>query len=155
PGWDTWLFSPLKGSGPTHPTSVESSVQAYVDAGVPRTRLGLGIGLFGKYYYPPVSGPRQKQSGGGGGDDNFDNYKNFAKKGLLDNPIGTYVWDDAAQAGYYVFSPPVTYQKAAWAKTETIGMLTAEEARGIAAKGAWARAGNCGGAIVWAINYGY
>jgi len=155
PGWETWLFSALKGSGPTHPTSVESSVQAYVDAGVPRSRLGMGIGLFGKYYYPPVTGPRQPQTGGGGGDDNYDNFKNFQKKGLLDHPSGTYVWDDAAQAGYYLYSPPVTYQKASGSKVETIGMLTAEEPRGIAAKGAWARAGNCGGAIVWTINYGY
>lgn len=30
-GWDTWLWAALKGAGPTHPTSIESSIQAYVD----------------------------------------------------------------------------------------------------------------------------
>jgi GH18 family chitinase len=155
PGWQTWLFSALKGFGPTYPTSVDSSIQAYVDAGVPRTKIGMGIGLYGKYYYPPVTAPRQAHTGGGGGDDNFDNYRNFKKKGLLDNPNGTYVWDEAAQAGYYTYSPPVDYQKMSKSKVETISMLTVEDPRGIAAKGAWARAKNCGGTIVWTINYGY
>jgi GH18 family chitinase len=153
-GWQTWLFSALKGAGAQHPSSVESSIQAYVDAGVPRTRLGMGIGLYGRYYYPPVTGPRQPLTGGGGGDDNTDNYRNFQRRGLLDSPSGTYVWDEEAQSGYYVYSPPTTYQKTARAKPETISMLTTEEPRSIAAKGAWARAGNCGGTIVWTINYG-
>jgi GH18 family chitinase len=154
-GWQTWFFSPLKGAGPTHPTSVESSVQAYVDAGVSRSRIGMGIGLYGKYYYPPLAGPREAQPRGGGGDDAYDNYRTFYRNGLLNHANGTYVWDDEAQAGYYRYSPPVTYQKARWAKPETISMLTVEEPRGIAAKGAWARTGNCGGTIVWTINYGY
>jgi GH18 family chitinase len=154
-GWESWLFSALKGAGPTHPTSIESSVQAYVDAGVPRRRIGMGIGLFGKYYYPPVTGPRQPQTAGGGGDDNIDNYKVFARNGLLTHPQATYVWDEVAQAGYYVYSPPVVYRKTPNAKPEMVSMLTMEDARGIAAKGAWTRAGNCGGTIVWTINYGY
>jgi GH18 family chitinase len=154
PGWQTWLFSALKGASPSHPTSVESSIQAYVDAGVPRERLGMGIGLYGRYYYPPVTGPRQPLTAGGGGDDNFDNYRTFHRNGLLDHPSGTYVWDEEAQAGYFVYSPPVTYQKTSRSKPETISMLTTEEARTIMAKGTWARAGNCGGTIVWTINYG-
>jgi hypothetical protein len=114
----------------------------------------MGIGLYGRYYYPPVTGPRQALTAGGGGDDNFDNYRNFQRKGLLDHPGGTFVWDEGAESGYYVYSPPATYQKAQSARPETVSMLTTEEPRSIAVKGAWARAGNCGGTIVWTINYG-
>ena len=95
------------------------------------------------------------RAAGGGEQDSMDNYRNFRNKGLLDHPNGTYVWDEAAQTGYYSYSPPVIYQKRPTAKQETISMLTLEEPRSIAAKGAWARAGNCGGTIVWTINYGY
>jgi GH18 family chitinase len=154
-GWQTWLFSALTGEGPRHPTSVASSVQAYADAGVPRKKIGIGLGLYGKYYYPPVTGPRQPLSAGGGGQDSMDNYRTFRNKGLLDHANGTYVWDEEAQTGYYSYSPPVIYQKRPTAKEETVSMLTLEEPRNIAAKGAWARAGNCGGTIVWTINYGY
>lgn len=155
-GWQTWLFGALKGAAPTHPTSVETSIQAYVDAGVPRGKLGMGIGFYGNYYFPPISGPRQANPGnGGGGDDNTDNYRNFHAQGLLDHPNGTYVWDDAAQTGYYRYSPAVSFQKASWAPVVSISMLTTEDPRSIAAKGAWAREGGCGGTIVWTINYGY
>ena len=59
------------------------------------------------------------------------------------------------QTGYYRYSPPVSYQKASWAVVESISMLITEDLQSIAAKGAWAKAGNCGGTIVWTINYGY
>lgn len=154
-GWQTWFFSALRGAGPAHPTSVESSIQAYVNAGVPRTRLGMGIGLFGSYYYAPVSGPRQPHTGGGGGNDNYENYANFHQQGLLGHANGSFVWDDAAAAGYFRYTPPAEYRRAPGAAAERISMLTLEEPRGIAAKGTWARAGNCGGTIVWTINYGY
>lgn len=153
-GWQTWLFSPLKGAGPSHPTSVESSIRAYVDAGVPRSKLGMGIGLFGSYYYPPVNGPRQAHTGGGGSDDNYDNFARFYRTGMLSHPSGAYVWDEAAEAGYYRYSPPAAYRTGSGA-TVSIGMLTTDDERSIASKGAWARAGNCGGTIVWTINYGY
>jgi len=155
PGWQTWLFAALKGAGPTHPTSVESSIKAYADAGVPRTKLGMGIGLFGNYYYPPVSAPRQANSGQGGGNDNYDNFAHFHRSGLLSHPNGTYVWDQAAETGYYRYSPPVAHRARPEMPSVLISVLTTEEERSIAAKGAWARAGNCAGTIVWTLNYGW
>jgi chitinase len=154
-GWETWFFGALEGHGPTHPTSIAGSIQRYVDAGVPRSKLGMGIGLYGNYYSPPVTDPRQPISSLGGGDDNYDTWSNFHDKGLFNHPNGTYVWDQQAQTGYYVYSPPAKYQKASWAQVDDISMLTTEDLQSIAAKGAWARAGNCGGTIVWTINYGY
>ncbi|HQR29441.1 MAG TPA: glycoside hydrolase family 18 protein [Anaeromyxobacteraceae bacterium] len=51
-GWKTWFFSALKGEGPSTPTSVRSTVDGYVRAGVPRSKIGIGIGLYGMNYAP-------------------------------------------------------------------------------------------------------
>lgn len=148
-GWQTWLWSPLKGAAAATPTSIESSIQGYVDAGVPRSKLGLGLGLYGGGYGPPVTGPGQAIAGYWGGDDNVSNYRDLYANGMLGGAGATYVFDSVAQAGYYVYSPARTYHGA------TVSMLITEDLQSIAAKGAWARAGNCAGAIVWTINYGY
>jgi GH18 family chitinase len=148
-GWDTWLWAALKGAGPSYPSSVESSIQGYVAAGVPRSKLGMGLGLYGGGYGPPVTGPRQTIAGEWGGDDNTYNYRDFYNQGMLGGAGATYVFDATAQTGYYRYSPARTY------RGNTVSVLVTEDEQSIAAKGAWARAGNCGGTIVWAINYGY
>lgn len=52
PGWKTWFFSALKGEGPSTPMSIRSTVDGYVRAGVPRSKIGIGIGLYGMNYAP-------------------------------------------------------------------------------------------------------
>ena len=146
-GWETWLWAPLKGAGPTHPTSIESSIQAYVDAGVPRAKMGMGLGLYGSGYAPPVSGPRQTVSAAYYWPDYAATWADLYEKGMLSQ--GSYRFDATAQAGYYTYSPARSYQGS------TVSMLITEDLQSIAAKGAWAKAGNCGGTIVWVINYGW
>jgi hypothetical protein len=145
-GWQTWLWAALKGAGPTHPTSIESSIQAYVDAGVPRSKLGMGLGLYGGGYAPPVTGPRQTISTEYFWSDYSATWADLYEKGMLSSG---YQFDTAAQTGYYAYSSPRTYQG------NSVSMLITEDLQSIAAKGAWAKAGNCGGTIVWVINYGY
>ena len=58
-GWQSWHSSPLAGESPTTPESIESSVQAYLKAGLPAAKLGLGIGFFGLCYTLPVTAPMQ------------------------------------------------------------------------------------------------
>jgi GH18 family chitinase len=146
-GWDTWLWAALKGAEATHPTSVESSIKAYVDAGVPRGKMGMGLGLYGGGYTPPVTGPRQAVGGTWGGDDNVNTWRDFYGQGMFSG--GAYTFDTAAQTGYYTYSPAKSY------RGTNVSMLISEDPQSIAAKGAWAKAGNCGGTIVWTINYGY
>jgi GH18 family chitinase len=146
-GWKTWLFGPLKGAGPSYPSSIESSIQGYVDAGVPRSKIGFGIGLYGNGYTPPVTGPRQTISTMWGGDDSSNTWEDFYSRGMFSG--GTYTFDTAAQTGYYTYSPARAY------RGNSVSMLTTEDLQSIAAKGAWAKAGNAGGTIVWTINYGY
>jgi hypothetical protein len=145
-GWDTWLWAALKDAGPTHPTSIESSIQAYVDAGVPRSKMGMGLGLYASGYAAPVTGPRQAMSTQYFWSDYSATWADLYKKGMLSSG---YQFDTAAQTGYYTYSSPRTYQGNA------VTMVITEDLQSIAAKGAWAKAGNCGGTIVWVINYGY
>lgn len=46
-GWDSWLFGPLYGATPTHPSSIDSSVQRFLAVGVPAHKLGIGVGFYG------------------------------------------------------------------------------------------------------------
>ena len=68
-GWLSWHHSPLFGEAPSHPTSIASTVQAYLNAGVPRAKLGIGVGLYGLFYNNPVTGPRQAATSGSNGGD--------------------------------------------------------------------------------------
>ena len=146
-GWETWLWAALKNAGKTHPTSVDSTVQAYVDAGVPRSKLGIGLGLYSGGYAAPVTGPRQPISHQYFWTDYEGSWAALYRAGMLSSE--SYHFDAAAETGYYTYSPPRAFLG------NTVSMVITEDLQSIAAKGAWARAGNCGGAIVWTVNYGY
>ncbi len=46
PGWTVWHNNPLRGHGQVHPNSVAFTMAEYASAGTPRSRLGVGIGLY-------------------------------------------------------------------------------------------------------------
>jgi len=145
-GWDSWLFAALKGAGGTHPTSIESSIQAYVNSGVPRSKLGMGLGLYSRGYASPVSAPRQPFGAHYMWSDYQGTWAHAYRTGMLSSG---YYFDPGAETGYYSYATPRTFLG------NQVSMLITEDLQSIATKGAWARAGNCGGTIVWTINYGY
>lgn len=51
-GWDTWFFCPVFGQGPTRPVDLDSTIRGFVAAGVPASKLGIGIGFYGQNYSP-------------------------------------------------------------------------------------------------------
>ena len=57
-GWQSWYFSPIYGQTGSTPVSIDSSVQAYLAAGVPASKLGIGIGFYGDCWQG-VTGPKQ------------------------------------------------------------------------------------------------
>jgi GH18 family chitinase len=152
-GWLSWHHSPLFGAGETYPTSIESTVQAYLNAGVPRAKLGIGIGLYGVYYNHPVKGPRQSLDGMQGWMNNGDwenNYQRLVQDNAFGQPGAAYRWDDVAKQGYITYSQP-------WNRgpNTPVTYLSFEDERSIAAKGQWVREQGLGGTLVWTINYGY
>lgn len=148
-GWQSWFTSPIFGETGSTPFSLDFSVKKYVAAGVPRNRIGIGIGFFGIYYNPGVTGP----------------YQNFTRLELDDNALawnrlredgyfntGVEHWHDLSKSAYRVYSgaghrPPDGRAPA--------GLLSYENQQSIAAKGQWVRETGVGGTIIWAVNYGY
>lgn len=150
PGWTSWHHSALTDAAPTHPTAVDASVQAYVTAGVPRSKLGIGIGLYGIYYRPTVSAPRQSLGASDAQPDDVENnYRRLVAEGAFTQPGATYHWDAVAKQSYYSYSP-------AWNRygNTPITYLTYEDEQSIAAKGQWVQDNAVGGTLVWTINYG-
>jgi len=60
PGWKSWHSSALYHDDDATPTSVDVTVNAYLAAGVPAAKLGVGAGFYGLCYSPPVTGPLQR-----------------------------------------------------------------------------------------------
>ena len=126
-GWDSWLWAALKGAAPTHPTSIEASIQAYLDAGVPRGKLGMGLGLYSSGYSSPVSGPRQPMSNHYMWADYEGTWARLYRSGLLSD--ANYRFDSAAQTGYYSYATPQTFLG------NPVTMIITEDLQSIAAKG--------------------
>lgn len=149
-GWLSWHHSPLFGEAPSHPTSIASTVQAYLNAGVPRAKLGIGVGLYGLFYNNPVTGPRQAATSGSNGGDGVNNYRRLREDNAFGQPGAAYHWDDVAKQSYISYSQP-------WwrASDAPVTYLSYEDERSIAEKGKWVHEQGLGGTLVWTINYGY
>ncbi|MFS2216960.1 glycosyl hydrolase family 18 protein [Telluria sp. Tellsp104] len=155
-GWASNTFSPLTGHTPSRPVSIAGTIQAYVDAGVPRAKLGMGIGFYGANYAPPFTGPDQETDGDLGKWSVLDyrwSYTMLHKYGYLDK--GIYAWDAPTQTSYRAYPGGYTpVDRPDWSS----GYISYEEPATIAAKGAWAQSTRDGegaaGTIIWLVNYG-
>lgn len=156
-GWKSWFSGALDGEDHDgHPISIDSSVEIYERTGVPRSRIGMGIGFYGIYYGPSITGPRQSTA---------DNeiyevqdaplaYANLREMGYLTH--GRKKWDEAASSTYITYRethgeggyvPPGSGRNPA-------GMLSYEDERSIAAKAEYTWETGLGGTIIWVMNYG-
>jgi chitinase len=164
-GWDSWFSSALKGAGPGHPRDLASSIDAYVAGGVPRDRIGVGIGFFGIYYGPKITGPRQSLDAKGNtvyeDNDNDLGYGYLDRMGYTRN--GTLRWDEESQSTYRTYEqfgaqgyvPPHNSQHPLDETRVPAGFLSYEDERAIEAKGAYVKETGAGGTIIWALNYGW
>jgi GH18 family chitinase len=154
-GWQSWFSGALDGEGDGRPASIDSSIDAYVASGVPRDRIGMGIGFYGIYYGPTITGPRQDTEEAENDiyevDDNALGYANLLAMGYLDH--GTRHFDTEASSTYRVYGDG-GYVPASDPARFPAGMLSYEDEESIAAKGAYARAGGAAGTIIWTLNYG-
>src|SRR5215217_6374634 len=152
-GWQSWLSGPIYGATPSTPYDLDTSVRAYVATGVPRSKIGIGIGLFGIYYTPDIQHPRQNLNANTRLilNDVPLAYNELHKLGFLTR--GNYTFNSDFQVGYRSY--PGGYNPAGW--PDSVGMLSYENEQSIRAKGAWVRnpATAVGGTIIWTINYGW
>jgi GH18 family chitinase len=155
-GWDSWFSGALHGAEGNHPVDISSSIAAYEAAGVPRKRLGIGIGFYGIYYGPTIDVPRQPTRG----NDIYEVQDAALYYGLLDKfgylDHGKLHWDEVAKSTYRVYGERdddgfVPTQE----DRNPAGFLSYEDERSIAAKGRWVRETGVGGTIIWMVNYGW
>ncbi|MFC3713271.1 glycosyl hydrolase family 18 protein [Sphingoaurantiacus capsulatus] len=153
-GWSSWFTGPIFGATGATPIDLDSSIKAYVATGVPRSKIGIGIGFYGIYYGPSITGPRQSTERNNifEVDDVALRYAELDRMGYLSN--GTYRFDDTAKSSYRVYGAG-GYIPTADPRRNPAGFLSYEDDASIAAKGEWVRSTGVGGTILWTVNYGY
>ena len=142
-GFKTWYNSPLYGNGaqqmnPGQPyPSVQGMTQRFVQAGVPRTKLGIGMAFYG-YVWTGADGPGQSIQG--------VTVNNSVPYGTIMDTLyepSRYRWDPQAQAPYLSIAGP--QKKFVSYDDET---LCAKKVR-------YARAQGLGGVMIWELGSGY
>ncbi|MFH1262871.1 MAG: glycoside hydrolase family 18 protein [Pseudomonadota bacterium] len=144
-GWVTWHNSPLQGEESDHPTSAMSTVAAYVAAGVPAGKLGIGIPFYGDCVGSPVTGP--PQDWGGASILGYDLAMSYDMIMKSYYNAANYVYDTIAEVPYLSFSSPTGSRGCTY--------ITYEDRRSIAAKGAYAQSSGIGGVIIWQLTEDY
>ncbi|MBY6243822.1 glycoside hydrolase family 18 protein [Methylosinus sp. Sm6] len=146
-GWLSWFNAPLAGEKETTPVSIASSLQRYVAAGVPKSKLAMGTSFYAICYTGGVTGPNQSAENGvaiRGGDNDFPLSKFYGKGGVFD--WSRRFWNARASQSY--LSLPT-------AESHGCRYVSYEDESALLAKGAYSRQNGYGGVIVWTINQGY
>lgn len=141
-GWQSWHSSALAGASSNTPSSVETSIDYYRRAGVPRSRLGIGIPFYGTCWQG-VTAPRQL-GGTVVASDNALSYHNIMQSYHGD---GLRQWDAAAAMPW--LGSTTRFGPA------QCSFLSYDDEESIAAKGAYTRRNGLGGTIVWTISEGH
>lgn len=145
-GWLSWHSSALHGAAGNYPSSVEVSVNAYLAAGIPSTKLGVGTGFFGTCWSTPTTAPRQSIQNGSQviASDNEMSYMNIMNQYYAS---GRSYYDAAAEVPYLgsvtAFGP------------KGCTFVSYENEQSVTAKGNYVKSNNLGGTIIWTINQGY
>jgi chitinase len=148
-GWLSWhsspLYNPKRGEYWRTPSSVDDAVLAYLAAGVPAKKLGIGIGFYGGCWTGPVTGPRQEPNGSRfAAGDNDMSYSNIQRDYYVASALK---WDAAARVPYLSFSQPKGPKGCTF--------ISYENPNSISQKGSYVKAKGLGGTILWNINEGY
>jgi chitinase len=145
PGWKAWHSSALDGAGPDTPSSVKSSVAAYLAAGVPAGKLGVGAGFYGTCWGGGVSAPGQAI----GSSKVVANDQVMSYRAIVEGYVkpGVRKWDSVASVPYLGFSAPTGPQKCT--------LVSYEDEESVRAKAAYVKSAGLGGVIVWTLNQGH
>jgi chitinase len=144
-GWVVWHSSALYNDGSNHPSSVRSSAQMYINAGVPAAKLGMGIGFFGSCWNAPATAPLQAP--GSAHVVASDNTMSFANIKNQYYSEFSYRYDAVAEAPYLSSTTP--------SGPAGCTFVSYEDETSVAAKANYARQAGLGGTIIWQLNEGY
>ncbi len=139
PGWESWHGGALGGNGPTTPGSLRTSVYAYMRAGVPENKLGIGIGTYATCWEYPVTKPERAIPA------TFypKHMHTMSMRTLME---GYYTkkyekWDSTAKVSY------LSYKKQEG--EFSCGFISYENERSVKEKVSYAKRFNLGGVMVW------
>ncbi len=145
-GWNSWYNSPLSGAKPNTPVSIEDSFERYVAAGVPKSKLGMGIGFYVICYTGGITGPNQSTESGVeivGGDNEYPLSEIYGTNGAYRESMR--YWDTAAQQPYLSLTQP---------ERHGCRYISIEDEESLIAKGTFTRTNGYGGTILWTMNQG-
>jgi chitinase len=148
-GWLSWhngpLYNPKTDDYRRTPTSIDDAVLAYLAAGVPANKLGIGIGFYGNCWTAPVTRPRQEPNGAKlVASDNDMSYANIIRDYYMTSAAR---WDSGAKVPYLTYAQPRGPKGCAF--------ISYENGSSIKYKGDYVKAKGLGGTILWNINEGY
>jgi chitinase len=165
--FQSWFGSALSDATDLRPYAIDYSLQQLVAAGIPASKLGMGVAFYAACYNipdtsppggPDVSGPRMEaynagsycwDCGIGGGDNQFPLSDLFASGGAYSQ--GTPMYDTTASEPYLTFSSPQSVSDCGGSTR----FIVFEDEQSLMAKGAFSRANGYGGIIIWTIQQGY
>jgi len=143
-GWLSWHSSALKGHTSTTPSSIEASVANYIAIGVPKEKLGIGIGFYGSCWTGSVTGPRQTiGSSRMVASDNEMSYTNIMSTYYTTTG---YRYDSVSQVPYLSYSGGYG--------PKACSFISYEDETSASVKGKYVRDNGLGGVIIWTINQG-
>jgi chitinase len=155
-GWSSWFNSPLSGAEGSTPAAIDDTLQRYEAAGIPRSKLGLGLSFYAICYTGGITGPRQPTDGSSqeivGGDNAYPLRLLFESGGRFDQTSAAErKFDAVAQVPYLSLGSPV-YDPGCGANTQYISY---DDEASILAKGAFSKTSGYGGVMVWTIQQGW
>jgi len=157
PGWVVWYLDPLMGAGSDHPFDVASSMAAWAALGIPKSKLGVGIGFYGRAVGAPVTAALQSYGQAPVYEDDTELSYGNIQRYFVGKGGAVSQWDPSAQTTWLSwpseFHPAWTDQFPGDQGPRT-QFLTYEDTATVMAKGSWVRANGYGGAIIWTINEG-
>ncbi|HTL33544.1 MAG TPA: glycoside hydrolase family 18 protein [Kofleriaceae bacterium] len=151
-GWDSWFLAPQSGVSPTTPIAADDTLMRHEAVGIPKAKLGLGIGAYAICYTGGITGPRQPTGSNTqitGGDNTYPLRLFFAAGSTFANAAATAKkYDAVAQQPYLSFTAAVNDAHCG-GNTQYISY---EDEQSIHAKATFSRGQGYGGVIVWTIN---
>ncbi len=155
PGWVTWHNSPVYNGGITFPStgglvpSTDANVQNLINAGVPKSKIGIGIDFYG---YIWNGGDGTPTGGVTAPDQSYTTSPTVQSNVPYSTIMDTYYqsqydkWDNAAQAAY------LSIDNSGSANDKFISY---DNEKTVAAKFNYIRSKGIGGAIIWELGGGY
>jgi len=144
-GWKSWHGGALGGESISTPASIKTSVYAYLRAGVPEKKLGIGIGTYATCWESPVKRPNQTLP------------TSFYSRDMHTMSMRTMMedyykrkyeeWDNKAKVPYLSSSKKIGDFEC--------GFISYENKRSVEEKVAYMKRMNLGGVMVWNIGTGY